>query len=64
MATADLVAKGLNAGNIIKQITKVVDGRGGGRAETGQGGGKDVAKLDEALKMVRELVAKHGASGA
>jgi alanyl-tRNA synthetase len=64
MATADLVSKGLNAGNIIKQITKVVDGRGGGRAETGQGGGKDIAKLDEALKMVRELVAKHGASGA
>jgi len=60
MATADLVAKGLHAGNIIKQVTKTVDGSGGGRAETGQGGGKDVAKLDEALKLVRELVAKHG----
>jgi alanyl-tRNA synthetase len=60
MATADLVAKGLHAGNIIKQLTKAVDGRGGGRAETGQGGGKNIARLDEALKLVRELVAKHG----
>ena len=60
MATPDLVAKGLNAGHIIKHITQAIDGRGGGRAETGQGGSKDAARIDEALKMVRELVAKHG----
>jgi alanyl-tRNA synthetase len=64
MATPDLVAGGQSAGHIIKHITQAIGGRGGGRAETGQGGGKDVAKIDEALKMVRELVAGHGASGA
>ncbi|MEA1958384.1 MAG: alanine--tRNA ligase [Chloroflexota bacterium] len=63
MLTPDLIDKGLHAGNIIKQITKVVDGRGGGRTETGQGGGKDIARIEDALKMVRELVA-HGDPGA
>lgn len=60
MATPDLVAKGQSAGHIIKHITQAVGGRGGGRAETGQGGCKDAAKIDEALKMVRELVTEHG----
>jgi alanyl-tRNA synthetase len=60
MATPDLVARGQNAGHIIKHITQAINGRGGGRAETGQGGSKDVTKIDEALKMVRELVTEHG----
>jgi alanyl-tRNA synthetase len=60
MATPDLVAKGQSAGHIIKHITQAAGGRGGGRAETGQGGCKDAAKIDEALKMVRELVTEHG----
>jgi len=60
MATPDLVAKGQNAGHIIKHVTQAIGGRGGGRAETGQGGSKDVAKIDEALKMVRDMVTEHG----
>jgi len=60
MATPDLVTRGQSAGHIIKHITQAIGGRGGGRAETGQGGGKDVAKIDEALKMVKELVTEHG----
>jgi len=63
MLTPDLVKKGLHAGEIVKQVAQVTGGRGGGRAEMGQGGGKDINRLDNALNLVRDLVTKHGDSG-
>jgi len=63
MLTPDLVKKGLHAGEIVKQVAQVTGGRGGGRAEMGQGGGKDINRLDNALGLVRDLVTKHGDSG-
>jgi alanyl-tRNA synthetase len=59
MVTPDLVAKGFHAGEIVKQVAKVVGGGGGGRAELGQGSGKDINKLDEALKTVPKIIAAH-----
>ena len=56
MVTKDLVAKGFHAGEIVKQVAKVAGGGGGGRAELGQGSGKDKAKVDEALALLRKLV--------
>ena len=64
MLTPDLVDKGLHAGEIVKQVSQAAGGRGGGRAETGQGGGKDSSKLDKALGLVRELVAKDAGTGS
>ena len=58
MVTPDLVAKGFHAGDIVKQVAKVVGGGGGGKATTAEAGGKDVAKLDEALDLLSELVRK------
>ena len=55
-ATKAAVAKGVHAGNIIKEITKVTDGRGGGKPDMAQGGGKLVNKVDDALAMVDDLV--------
>src|SRR5262249_16650885 len=52
------VAKTYHAGNIIKQIAPIVGGGGGGRPDFAQAGGKDVARLDEALQKVYELVEK------
>jgi len=52
----ELVAKGANAGNIIKRIARIVGGSGGGRATFAQAGGKDTAKLDEALAAVLDIV--------
>ena len=46
----------LHAGGILKQAAIIADGQGGGRADFAQGGGKDPAKLDLALKKVRELL--------
>jgi alanyl-tRNA synthetase len=64
MLTPDLVKRGLHAGEIVKQVARVAGGRGGGRAETGQAGSKDIDKLDDALNLVKELVARHDDSGS
>jgi alanyl-tRNA synthetase len=54
--TPDLVDKGYNAGEIVKQVAKVTGGSGGGKPSLGQAGGKDKGKLDEALKLVKSLI--------
>lgn len=43
------LAKGVKAGNIIRVTAKVLGGGGGGKPDLAQGGGPDVARLDEAL---------------
>src|SRR3989338_6496057 len=55
--TNDLTTK-LNAGEIVKQTAVIVDGSGGGRADMAQAGGKNPAKLNEALEKVYEIVEK------
>lgn len=54
--TADLTDK-IQAGNIIREIAPIVGGGGGGRPDFAQAGGKDPAKLDEALARVPEILA-------
>jgi alanyl-tRNA synthetase len=45
----------VQAGKIIQQIAPVVGGKGGGKPDNARGGGKDVAKLDEALAKAKSL---------
>ncbi len=54
--TDDLVKKGLKAGDVIKEIAPIVGGGGGGRPQMAQAGGKDPAKIDEALAKGAELI--------
>jgi len=54
--TADLVKKGLKAGDIVKQIAPIVDGGGGGRPQMAQAGGKKPEKIDDALKKAAEII--------
>jgi len=54
--TPDLVAKGYDAGKIIKQVAGVTGGGGGGRPGLAQAGGKDKRKLGEALGLVKSLI--------
>ena len=54
--TPDLVARGYNAGEIVKQVAKVAGGGGGGKAQFAQAGGKYRDKLDEALRLVKSLI--------
>jgi alanyl-tRNA synthetase len=57
MVTPDLIAKGFHAGDIINQVAKVAGGGGGGKAAMAQAGGKDAARIDEALKLVKSVIA-------
>ncbi len=54
--TEDLVKRGLNAGELVKTVAAVVGGGGGGRPTLAQAGGKDAAKLPEALEKAAEYV--------
>ncbi len=53
-ATDGAVAKGAHAGNLIKEIAKLVGGGGGGRPNMAQAGGKNPAGIEEALKRAKE----------
>jgi len=53
----DLEARGLSAGDWIRDVATVVGGKGGGRADLAQAGGKLAAKLPEALDTARRTIA-------
>jgi alanyl-tRNA synthetase len=50
----------IQAGKLMQQVAPIVAGKGGGRADNARGGGKDVAKLDEALAEARRLLSAAG----
>jgi alanyl-tRNA synthetase len=56
--TDDLIPRGLHAGHMIREVAKMVGGSGGGRPNLAQAGGKDAAKLPQALAAVREWIAQ------
>ena len=53
--TKDLTDK-YHAGEIIKELSAMVGGKGGGRPDMAQGGGPDGGKLAETLESVDELL--------
>jgi alanyl-tRNA synthetase len=54
--TPDLIAKGYNAGKIVKEAATICGGGGGGRPDLAQAGGKDASKLPEALRAVETMI--------
>ena len=56
MATDDIVNKGFNAGAIVKQIATFTGGGGGGRPNMATAQGKDISKIDDAIKLAKEIV--------
>ena len=52
----DAVAKGIKAGDVIKTITAITGGKGGGKPDSAMGGGSDVNKLSESLAAVKNFV--------
>lgn len=53
----DEVKRGLHAGKLVKEVASVCGGGGGGRPDMAQAGGKDVTKLEEALKLPEQWIA-------
>ncbi len=58
MISKDLVARGLHAGKIIKEMASLAGGGGGGRPDMAQAGGKLPEKKNEALEIVNSLLKK------
>ncbi|HZK29326.1 MAG TPA: alanine--tRNA ligase [Clostridia bacterium] len=56
MAGSGAVAKGIRAGDLVREAAKLTGGGGGGRPDMAQAGGRDTGKVDEALSVVRELI--------
>ncbi|MDO8525150.1 MAG: alanine--tRNA ligase [Candidatus Omnitrophota bacterium] len=54
--TEDLAGRGLIAGDVAKEFAALIGGSGGGKALFAQGGGKDPAKLEGALKNIVEAI--------
>ena len=52
----EAVAKGLKAGDIIKNITAIAGGKGGGKPDSAMGGCKEILKLDDAMAAVDDFV--------
>lgn len=52
------IEKGIKAGDLIKSVTKICGGSGGGKPDSAMGGGKDLLKLDNALASVDDFVAE------
>jgi alanyl-tRNA synthetase len=46
----------VKAGEWIKRVAPLLKGGGGGRDDFAQAGGKDAAKLDQAIKEAREYI--------
>jgi alanyl-tRNA synthetase len=57
--TQDLLGRGMHAGNLVRDAAKVIGGGGGGRPNMAQAGGKDPAKLAEALASVQPWIEKN-----
>lgn len=53
-----LTKKGFHAGNIVNEVAQVCGGKGGGRPDVAQAGGKDTGKLEEALRLGRKRVSE------
>ncbi|UDY25376.1 alanine--tRNA ligase [Nocardioides sp. Kera G14] len=50
-------AKGLSANDLLRGLSPVLGGKGGGKDDLAQGGGTEIAAVDEALALVPKLVA-------
>ena len=52
----DAVARGIKAGDLVKAVSAVCGGKGGGKPDSAMGGGTDLLKVDDALATVDDFV--------
>jgi len=51
------LAKGVNAGQIVRQVAQLAGGNGGGRPDSAMAGAKDLSKLEAAMAEAKKIVA-------
>ena len=52
----DAVARGIKAGDLVKAVSAICGGKGGGKPDSAMGGGTNALKLDDALAAVDDFV--------
>ena len=52
------VARGIRAGDLVRAVSAVTGGKGGGKPDSAMGGGSEVLKIDDALAVVDDFVAE------
>jgi alanyl-tRNA synthetase len=61
--TEDLKGK-LPAGDLVREVSKIIGGGGGGRPDLAEAGGKDPSRLDEAIRAALEAISRRIAAPA
>ena len=54
----EAVEAGIKAGDLVKAVSAVAGGKGGGKPASAMGGGTEVLKIDNALAIVDDFVAE------
>ncbi len=54
----EAVARGVKAGDLVKAVSAICGGKGGGKPDSAMGGGSDPLKVDNALAAVDDFVAE------
>ncbi len=54
----DAVKNGAHAGNLVREISAVAGGKGGGRPDSATAGGSDLSKIEDALSLAEKLLAR------
>jgi alanyl-tRNA synthetase len=57
-ATEIAINKGISAGELLGKVAKVLDGKGGGKADLAQGGGNNIAAISEAVTLLQSEISK------
>jgi len=56
--TPDLVAKGIHAGNLVREVAKITGGGGGGRPDFAEAGGKQPEHIEKMLEASESVLAR------
>lgn len=51
------VSNGIKCGDLVREAAQICDGKGGGRPDLAQAGGKNVAKIDDAIEFIKNKLA-------
>ena len=52
----EAIAKGVKAGDVVREVAKLAGGGGGGRPDSAMAGAKDLSKLDNAMNSAVDII--------